>query len=148
VVVGTAAVENPEVVSEIAQSWPGQVAVGLDHRSGEVRLKGWTEAGGRQVLDLIGEVSAAGASAVIVTDISRDGRLTGPDVDGLAALLAATSTPIIASGGVGGIEDVRRLAGLRSPGGRALAGVIAGRAIYEGRLNPGDAIAVLEAAPR
>ena len=113
VVVGTAAVENPEVVSEIARRWPGGVAVGLDHRNGEVRLKGWTEAGGRQVLDLVGEVSAAGASAVIVTDISRDGRLSGPDVDGLSGLLAATPTPIIASGGIGGIEDVRRLAGLR-----------------------------------
>jgi phosphoribosylformimino-5-aminoimidazole carboxamide ribotide isomerase len=147
VVVGTAAVENPGVVSEIAKTWPGRVAVGLDHRNGEVRLKGWTEAGGRQVLDLVGEVSAAGASAVIVTDISRDGRLTGPDVGGLAALLAATSTPIIASGGVGGMDDVRRLAGLRSPAGRALAGIIAGRAIYEGRLDPADAIAVLESAP-
>jgi phosphoribosylformimino-5-aminoimidazole carboxamide ribotide isomerase len=146
VVVGTAAVENPEVVSAIAESWPGQVAVGLDHRNGEVRLKGWTEGGGRQVADLVGGAAAAGASAVIVTDISRDGRLTGPDLDGLSALLAVTETPIIASGGVGGVEDVRRLARLRSSDGRALAGVIAGRAIYEGRLDPVEALAVLEAA--
>jgi phosphoribosylformimino-5-aminoimidazole carboxamide ribotide isomerase len=146
VVVGTAAVQNPALVAEIGRSWPGRVAVGIDHRNGEVRLKGWTEAAGRQVLDLIEEVTGAGASAVIVTDISRDGRLAGPDLDGLSALLVATTTPIIASGGVGDIDDLRRLAGLRSPEGRDLAGVIAGRAIYEGRLNPADAVAVLSGA--
>jgi len=143
VVVGTAAVERPGLVTEIADRWPGRVAVGLDHRQGEVRVKGWTEAGGRQVVEVVPEAVAAGAAAVIVTDISRDGRLTGPDVDGLAALLAGTGAPIIASGGVSGLGDIRALAAIRGPGPghRRLAGIIVGKAIYEGRLNLAAALA-------
>ena len=138
VVIGTAAVENPELVARAAGRWPGQVAVGFDHRGGEVRLRGWTEGAGRQVADLVPAAVAAGASAVIVTDISRDGRLTGPDVEGLAALAGSTGAPIIASGGVSSLDDVRVLAGV---GG--LIGVIAGKAIYEGRLDVGQALEVL-----
>jgi phosphoribosylformimino-5-aminoimidazole carboxamide ribotide isomerase len=140
VIIGTAAVENPDLVAEISAHWPGQVAVGLDHRDGEVRVRAWTEGGGRQVQDLIPSLVSAGASAVIVTDISRDGRLAGPDLSGLASLLAVTGAPIIASGGVGSLEDVRSLAGL--PG---LLGVIAGKALYEGRLDVAEAVAVLAA---
>jgi phosphoribosylformimino-5-aminoimidazole carboxamide ribotide isomerase len=144
VVVGTAAVERPALVAEIAGCWPGRVAVGLDHRQGELRIRGWTEGGGRRVVDVVPEAVAAGAAAVIVTDIERDGRLAGPDLVGLATLLAQTGAPIIASGGVSGIDDIRALARVRVPGrapGRApgghheLAGVIAGKAIYEGRLD-------------
>ena len=138
VVAGTAAVEAPSLVAEIAARWPGRVAVGLDHRAGEVRLRGWTEDGGRTVLELVPEVVEAGASAVIVTDISRDGRLAGPDVEGLARLAEATGAPIIASGGVSSIEDVRALAGIAG-----LEGIIAGRAIYEGRLDVAAAIGLL-----
>jgi phosphoribosylformimino-5-aminoimidazole carboxamide ribotide isomerase len=138
VVVGTAAVEDPALVESIARRWPGQVAVGLDHRGGELRLRGWTEGSGRSVMDLVPAAIAAGASAVIVTDISRDGRLAGPDVDGLARLVAATGAPVIASGGVASIDDVKALAAI--PG---LAGVIAGRAIYEGRLDVAAAIELL-----
>lgn len=140
VVIGTAAVENPALVADAARRWPGQVAVGLDHRGGEVRLRGWTEGAGRKVTDLVPAAVDAGASAVIVTDISRDGRLAGPDVEGLAALVAATAAPVIASGGVASIADVERLAAVKG-----LVGVIAGRAIYEGRLDVARALAVLEA---
>jgi phosphoribosylformimino-5-aminoimidazole carboxamide ribotide isomerase len=110
VVVGTAAVERPELVAHIAQRWPGGVAVGLDHRDGEVRLRGWTAGGGRRVLDVVPEALANGAVAVIVTDIGRDGMLAGPDVAGLAALLEATGAPIIASGGVASVDDLSVLA--------------------------------------
>jgi phosphoribosylformimino-5-aminoimidazole carboxamide ribotide isomerase len=143
VVIGTAAVSEPEVVGAMAARWPGQVAVGVDHREGDVRVRGWTESGGRKVVDLVAEVVAAGAVAVIVTDIGRDGRLAGPDAEGLAALLDATAAPIIASGGVGGIDDVKALAGLAGGG---LVGIIAGRAIYEGALDVAEAVAVCRAA--
>ena len=141
VVVGTAAVEEPSLVPQMAAHWPGQVAVGVDHRDGEVRVRGWAQGGGRRVDDLVSEVLAAGAAAVVVTDISRDGNLAGPDVDGLSRLLAATAAPIVASGGVRSLEDIRALAGLRSPAGDGLAGAIAGRAIYEHRLDVAEAVA-------
>jgi phosphoribosylformimino-5-aminoimidazole carboxamide ribotide isomerase len=145
VVVGTAAVENPDLVRQISARWPGQVAVGLDHRGGEVRTRGWTEATGRQVIDLVPDVLAGGAAAVIVTDIARDGRLIGPDLEGLSGLLARTGAPIIASGGVRGIEDVRALAAVGGATGRALVGLITGKAIYEGRLDVTAAVAALKA---
>lgn len=138
VVIGTAAVEDPGLVGRVAERWPGRVAVGLDHRGGEVRLRGWTEGAGRQVEELVPAAVASGASAVVVTDISRDGRLSGPDIEGLAALVAATGAPVIASGGVSSIADVRALAAIDG-----LAGVIAGKAIYEGRLEIAEALAVL-----
>jgi phosphoribosylformimino-5-aminoimidazole carboxamide ribotide isomerase len=138
VVVGTAAVENPGLVRSIAARWPGKVAVGLDHRGGEVRLRGWTEAAGRQVTDLVPGLVDAGASAVIVTDISRDGRLAGPDIAGLSVLVEKTGAPVIASGGVGSLEDLRALGSV--PG---LVGVVAGKAIYEGRIDVAAAIGVL-----
>jgi phosphoribosylformimino-5-aminoimidazole carboxamide ribotide isomerase len=134
-VVGTAAAEHPDLVQEMAARWPGRVAVGLDHRGGEVRVRGWTAAGGRRVAELVPAVLAAGAVAVIVTDISRDGRLAGPDVGGLAQLVAGTGAPIIASGGIRDVEDVRTLVGL------GLAGAIVGRAIYEGTLDLTAALA-------
>jgi phosphoribosylformimino-5-aminoimidazole carboxamide ribotide isomerase len=135
VVVGTAAVERPELVADIAGHWPGQVAVGLDHRAGVAQVRGWTE-GGRRLEELIPEVVAAGAAALIVTDIERDGRLSGPDLRGLSALLGQTTVPIIASGGVRTIDDIRALA--RLPG--RLAGVIAGTAIYKGHLDVAEAL--------
>jgi phosphoribosylformimino-5-aminoimidazole carboxamide ribotide isomerase len=140
VVIGTAAVEDPALVASAASRWPGQVAVGLDHRGGEVRLRGWTEGAGRHVTDLVPEMVVAGAAVVIVTDISRDGRLAGPDVEGLSALVASTGAPIIASGGVSSIADLRALQAV--PG---LVGVIAGKAIYEGRIDVAGALAVLSA---
>ncbi len=143
VVVGTAAIENPDLVRQIAARWPGQVAVGLDHRGGEARIRGWTEATGRQVADLVPAVVAAGAAAVIVTDIRRDGRLAGPDLEGLSDLLARTGGPIIASGGVRDVDDIRALLALGAATGPGLIGVIAGKAIYEGRLDVAATVASL-----
>lgn len=140
VVVGTAAVEQPSLVADLAGAWPGRVAVGLDHRDGEVMVRGWVSGGGRRVIELIPEVVDAGAAAVVVTDISRDGRLQGPDVVGLAGLLEATGAPIVASGGVSGAADLRLLAAIRANG-RGLAGVIVGKALYEGNLTVDEAVA-------
>ncbi len=140
VVVGTAAITAPELVADLAGRWPGRVAVGLDHRDGEVMVKGWVEGGGRRVAELVPEVIRAGAAAVVVTDIARDGRLAGPDVVGLAGLLELTGAPIVASGGVSGADDLRVLAGIRSDG-RGLEGVIVGKALYEGALTVPDAVA-------
>ena len=122
VVVGTAAVEHPELVAEIADRWPGRVAVGLDHRDGEVQLRGWLADGGRRVAELMPEAVAAGAAAVIVTDIRRDGRLAGPDVVGLAGLLETTGAPWSPRAGSASLDDLRLLAAVRAggrrPGGR------------------------------
>lgn len=144
VVVGTSAVTDPEVLPEIARRWPGRVAVGLDHRDGEVQVRGWSESGGRRVRELVPEVVAAGAAAVIVTDIARDGRLAGPDVVGLAGLLEETGAPLVASGGVASADDLRLLAAVRS-GGSGLAGAIVGRALYEGRVGVAEAVAACSA---
>ena len=140
VVIGTAAVETPGLVADMSSRWPGRVAVGIDHRAGRVRSRGWIEDSGRDVRSLVGEAVESGATAVIVTDISRDGRLEGPDVAGLSDLLAATGAPIVASGGVSGITDIEALASVRvaaAAEGRctSLSGVIVGRAIYEGRVD-------------
>jgi phosphoribosylformimino-5-aminoimidazole carboxamide ribotide isomerase len=144
VVVGTAAVENPGLVGEMCRRWPGMVAVGVDHRAGSVRLRGWTEDSGVTVEELVASVVDAGAAAVVVTDISRDGRLAGPDSDGLTSLLETTGAPIVASGGVSRLEDIEALGRIEA-GGRGLEGVIVGRAIYEGRV---DVRAALEALSR
>lgn len=144
VVVGTAAVTDPAVVGDIAAGWPGRVAVGLDHRDGEVMVRGWSEGGGRRVLELLPEVVAAGAVAVVVTDIGRDGRLAGPDITGLAGLLEATGAPLIASGGIAGAEDLRLLSAVRSHG-RGLVGAVVGKALYEGRLTVAEAVAACQA---
>jgi len=140
IVVGTAAVEDPDLLGALCERWPGRVAVALDHRGGEVRVRGWQEGGGRRVLELIPSAIGAGAAAVVVTDISRDGRLSGPDLTGLAGLLEATGAPLIASGGVGAAADLRLLAGVRANG-RGLVGVIVGKALYEGALSVEEAVA-------
>jgi phosphoribosylformimino-5-aminoimidazole carboxamide ribotide isomerase len=148
VVVGTAAIEDPGLVGRMARRWPGQVAVGLDHRGGELRTRGWTEGTGKRLVDLVPEVMAAGAAAVVVTDISRDGRLAGPDREGLSELLALTGAPILASGGVRDLDDVRSLARIGADIGRSLIGVIAGKAIYEGRLDVTATVAALAQVER
>jgi phosphoribosylformimino-5-aminoimidazole carboxamide ribotide isomerase len=149
VVVGTAAIERPDLVAEMGTRWPGQVAVGLDHRGGDIQVRGWTSVGGRRVLEVVPQLVACGVAALIVTDIRRDGRLAGPDIDGLAALLSNTGAAVIASGGVRDIEDLRALAALRvtGPDGTpvGLAGAVIGTAIYEGRLDLAGALA--EIAP-
>ena len=126
VVMGSAALEAPELVDAVAAVVP--VAVGLDHRGGELAVHGWTEGSGRRLTDVLGDFPAA--EAFVVTDITRDGTLTGPDREGLAAVAAAAPCPVIASGGVSSLEDLEALATV--PG---LSGVIVGKAIYEGRFD-------------
>ena len=139
VVVGTAAVERPELVDELCALHPGKVAVGLDARGRNVAVQGWTEASGGDLVDLARRFESSGVSALVVTQIHVDGTLEGPDLATLELMLSATAVPVIASGGVGTLDDLRLLAGLEV-GGRRLAGVIVGRAIYEGRLTVREAL--------
>jgi phosphoribosylformimino-5-aminoimidazole carboxamide ribotide isomerase len=126
VVIGTAALEDPDLVRSVAGRHPGGVAVGLDGRGGEAATRGWTEGSGVDVLEAIDRFAGAGVAAFVVTDINRDGMLGGPDLAGLAAVLARTAIPVIASGGVSSLDDLRALAELGA------AGAIVGKAIYEG----------------
>jgi phosphoribosylformimino-5-aminoimidazole carboxamide ribotide isomerase len=134
VVMGSAAVQQPALVDDVATIVP--VTVGLDHRSGDIAVHGWTESSGVQLADALARFPAA--AAFVITDIDRDGLLGGPDLDGLAAAVAATEVPVIASGGVGTLDDVRALAAIDG-----LHGIITGRALYEGRFRVADAVAVL-----
>jgi phosphoribosylformimino-5-aminoimidazole carboxamide ribotide isomerase len=145
VVVGTAAVERPALVEDLCREFPGRVAVGLDARGNEVAIRGWQEGSGADLVELAQRFDGVGLSALIVTEIGRDGTLEGPAFGQLAAVLAASSVPLVASGGVGTLDDVRALARLRS-GHRALAGIIVGRAIYEGRFGVADALVSLAEA--
>jgi phosphoribosylformimino-5-aminoimidazole carboxamide ribotide isomerase len=142
VVVGTGAIERPELVEELATLHPGRVAVGLDARGREVAVRGWLDSTGEDLLEVAGQLETSGASALVVTEIGRDGTMAGPDLGQLGAVLDATTLPVIASGGVGALEDLVALHGLRG-GERALAGAIVGRAIYEGRFGVDEALAVV-----
>jgi phosphoribosylformimino-5-aminoimidazole carboxamide ribotide isomerase len=135
VVMGSAAVANPPLVAEAAEIVP--VAVGLDHRDGDLAVHGWTEASGVRLDDALSLFPAA--AAFVITDISRDGMLTGPDIDGLASAVAATDVPVIASGGVSSVDDIVALAAIDG-----LGGIITGKAIYEGRFTVAEALAALE----
>jgi phosphoribosylformimino-5-aminoimidazole carboxamide ribotide isomerase len=145
VVLGTAAVERPALVEELCREFPGRVAVGLDARGDEVAIHGWQEGSGADVLELARRFERVGLAALIVTEIGRDGTLEGPAFGQLGAVLAASAVPLVASGGVASLDDLRALGRLRA-GGRALAGVIVGRAIYEGRFGVADALASLAEA--
>lgn len=145
VVVGTAAVEDPGLVAALAAAHPGRVCVGLDARGRQVAVRGWVEGAGADLVDLARAAEAAGAAALVVTEIGRDGTMRGPDVDQLGAVLGAVATPVVASGGVGRLDDLRLLADLRV-GGRALAGAIVGRAIYERRFGVAEALDLLAGA--
>ncbi len=138
VVVGTAALGDPALLAAIAERVP--VAVGLDVRGREVAVRGWETGSGRQLLDVLAELAAAPVAAYVVTQITRDGTLEGPDLELLAEAMAATPVPVIASGGVGGLGDIGVLRELRSDG-RRLAGVIVGRALYEGSFTIDAALA-------
>jgi phosphoribosylformimino-5-aminoimidazole carboxamide ribotide isomerase len=139
VVIGSAALDEPDLVRQLAAEHPGGVAIGLDHWSGEVRVRGWQEGSGRRLMDMVDEFADAGAAAFVVTDISRDGMLIGPDLDGMAALVERTTIPVVASGGVESTGDLRAL---RDTG---VVGVIVGRAIYEQRFTIEEALAACEA---
>ena len=140
VVMGTAAVEEPALVGRLAAAYKGRVAVGLDTRNGEVAIRGWTEASGQRILEALERFERVGVAAFVVTDIGRDGTLTGPDVEGLRQVLAATHVDVIASGGVGSLDDLRALAGLDVYG-RRLAGAIVGKAISESLFTVEEALA-------
>lgn len=140
VVIGTAAIQNPDLVRELAPQ--GQVAVGLDAWGTDVAVSGWEERTGRDLFDTVASFGDAGVAAFVVTEIGRDGTMEGPDVDGLRRVLETTEVPVIASGGVGSLDDLRALNRLRG-GGRPLDGVIAGRAIYEQAFTVREAVAAL-----
>ncbi|MDG1115970.1 MAG: 1-(5-phosphoribosyl)-5-[(5-phosphoribosylamino)methylideneamino]imidazole-4-carboxamide isomerase [Flavimaricola sp.] len=138
VILGTVAVENPELVREAAMAFPGQVAVGIDARGGKVATKGWAEETDVLVTDLARSFEDAGVAAIIYTDILRDGAMGGPNLAATTALARAVSIPVIASGGVSSLED---LVALRDTG--VIAGAISGRALYDGAIDLRTALATL-----
>jgi phosphoribosylformimino-5-aminoimidazole carboxamide ribotide isomerase len=140
VVVGSAAVERPELVDELAATHPDRVAVGLDARGRDVAIHGWKDATGADVVTLAKRFDRPGVGALVVTDISRDGMLGGPGIEQLKPVLGAVEIPVVASGGVSSADDLRRLASLEVDG-RRLTGAIAGTSIYEGRFTIEEGIA-------
>ncbi|WP_045386895.1 1-(5-phosphoribosyl)-5-[(5-phosphoribosylamino)methylideneamino]imidazole-4-carboxamide isomerase [Falsirhodobacter sp. alg1] len=138
VILGTVAVENPDLVREAARAFPGKVAVGVDARKGRVATKGWATETDVMVTDLARSFEDAGVAALIYTDIDRDGAMAGPNIEATEALARAVSIPVIASGGVSRMED---LTALRDTG--VIAGAISGRALYDGAIDLGAALAAL-----
>ena len=141
VILGTAAVRDPEFVRDAARAFPGRVAVGIDARAGRVAVEGWAEATDLEATDLARRFEDAGVAALIYTDIDRDGAMEGPNVPATAALAHAVSIPVIASGRVSSIEDLRALKACGAP----LDGAISGRALYEGRIDLREAVRLLAA---
>ncbi len=139
VILGSAALWNPALVKQAAHAFPGQILVGLDARDGRVATDGWVKTSDTLALDLAKEFENVGVAALIYTDIGRDGALTGVNVDATAALAEAVSIPVIASGGVRDVADLHALKAESAP----IAGVISGRALYDGRLDPAAALAAL-----
>ena len=144
VVVGTAALERPDWVRSLAGRYPGRVAVGLDARGRDVAVRGWVQGSGHDLVDVARSFEDAGVAALVVTEIGRDGTLSGPALDQLAAVLEATGVDVVAAGGVGTLADLRTLSVLEVDG-RRLAGTIVGRALYEGAFRVADAVATVEA---
>ena len=142
VILGTIAVRNPKLVREACKQFPGRVAVGIDAKGGKVAVEGWAETSELTAIDLAKRFEDAGVSAIIYTDIDRDGILKGLNLESTADLARSTKIPVIASGGLASIEDIKAL--LR-PEYRMLEGAITGRALYDGRLDPREALALLEA---
>ena len=143
VIIGTAAVRDPELVKGAAKKFPGRVAVGLDARDGKVAVEGWAETSEVTALEIARRFEDAGVTAIIFTDIARDGLLKGLNLDASIALAERISIPVIASGGLASIEDVKALL---APRANKLAGAIAGRALYDGRLDPVVALALIRNA--
>jgi phosphoribosylformimino-5-aminoimidazole carboxamide ribotide isomerase len=143
VIIGTAAVRDPAFVKQAAKTFPGRVAVGLDARDGKVAVEGWAETSEVTALEIAQRFEDAGVAAIIFTDIARDGLLKGLNLDATIALADSISIPVIASGGLASIEDVKAML---TPRAGKLAGAIAGRALYDGRLDPAQALALIRAA--
>jgi len=140
VILGTIAVRDPELVKEACKKFPGQIAVGIDAKGGKVAVEGWAEASELGVIELAQKFEGAGVSTIIYTDIDRDGILTGINWPSTIELGEAVSIPVIASGGLASIEDVKKLA---SPECAKLEGAITGRALYDGRLDAKEALVIL-----
>jgi phosphoribosylformimino-5-aminoimidazole carboxamide ribotide isomerase len=141
VIIGTAAVRDPALVKDAARAHPGRVAVGLDARDGKVAVEGWAETSTLSALDIARRFEDAGVAAIIYTDVARDGMLKGLNLDATIELADKISIPVIASGGLASIGDVRALL---EPRARKLQGAIAGRALYDGRLDAAEALAILK----
>ena len=139
VILGTAAVKNPELVRDACHRFPGSIAVGIDARQGKVAVEGWAETSEIAALELALRFEDCGVAAIVYTDIERDGALAGVNVEATAALSARLETPVIASGGVASLDDVRALQRHERDG---IEGVIVGRALYDGRIDPKAALAV------
>lgn len=143
VIIGTAAVRDPALVKEAAKKFPGRVAVGLDARDGKVAVEGWAETSSVTALDIAQRFEDAGVAAIIFTDIARDGLLKGLNLDATIALADAISIPVIASGGFASIADVKAML---EPRANKLEGAISGRALYDGRIDPAEALTLIRNA--
>ena len=145
VIIGTAAVRDPEFVKAAAKQYPSRIAVGLDARNGKVAVEGWAETSELSALDIARRFEDAGVAAIIYTDIARDGLLKGLNLDATISLADAVSIPVVASGGLASLDDVKALL---QPRAKKLEGAIAGRALYDGRLDPAEALALIRAAQK
>ena len=143
VIIGTAGVRDPALVKEAAKKFPGRVAVGLDARDGKVAVEGWAETSTVTALDIAKRFEDAGVAAIIFTDIARDGLLKGLNLDATIALAEEISIPVIASGGFASIDDVRAML---EPRAKKLEGAISGRALYDGRIDPAEALKLIRNA--
>ncbi len=143
VIVGTAAVRDPTLVKAAAGAYPGRVAVGLDARDGKIAVEGWSKTSALSALDVARRFEDAGVAAIVYTDVNRDGMLQGLNLDATIALAEQISPPVIASGGLASLADVRALL---EPRAQKLEGAIAGRALYDGRLDPAAALSLLRQA--
>lgn len=140
VILGTIALENPDLVKAACRQWPGRIAVGIDARDGLVAVEGWARTSKVKALDLALRFEDSGVAAIIYTDISRDGAMRGVNVDATTDLAWALTTPVIASGGVSSLSDLEELKAVEDSG---VEGVIVGRALYDGRIDPAAALALL-----
>lgn len=143
VILGTVAVRDPTLVRTAARAHPGRIVVGIDAKGGRVAVEGWAETSQMTAVDLARAFEDAGVAAIVYTDIDRDGLLKGLNLEATVALAEAVSIPVIASGGLAGLDDIRKLV---SPAAARLAGAIAGRALYDGRLEPAAALAMIRRA--
>jgi phosphoribosylformimino-5-aminoimidazole carboxamide ribotide isomerase len=143
VIIGTAAVRNPALVKDAAKKYPGKIAVGLDARDGKVAVQGWAEISELSALDIARRFEDAGVAAIVYTDVTRDGMLKGLNLNATIELADAISIPVIASGGLASIEDIKALL---APRARKLEGAIAGRALYDGRLDAAEALKLIRDA--
>ncbi|MBG1232729.1 1-(5-phosphoribosyl)-5-[(5-phosphoribosylamino)methylideneamino]imidazole-4-carboxamide isomerase [Aestuariivirga litoralis] len=143
VILGTIAVRDPDLVKAACKAFPGKIAVGIDAKGGKVAVEGWAEASSLGVIELAQKFEGAGVAAIIYTDIDRDGILAGINWESTLALAEAVSIPVIASGGLASLDDIRRMT---RPDAQKLAGAITGRALYDGRIDASEALSILRAA--